>query len=141
MNKPLQDWLGGFLGEIGAIAGTVHLCEHGGLRLAAAVNIPEAVQQVVALGPSRKGKGGLGIGARRAGNDVQSERRPLWKRAPRSEGGECAGGRCVADPESPRPHYCGGWRGFRRRKGDRRKRVEGPRGSRLLADATHSPAL
>jgi hypothetical protein len=61
MNKPLQDWLGGFLGEIGAIAGTVHLCEHGGLRLAAAVNIPEAVQQVVAWVPSGKGMAGLAL--------------------------------------------------------------------------------
>ena len=61
MNQPLQDWLGGFLGEIGAIAGTVHLCEDGGLRLAAAVNIPEAVRQVVAWVPSGKGMAGLAL--------------------------------------------------------------------------------
>src|ERR1035441_8664825 len=61
MNQPLQDWLGGFLGEIGAIAGTVPLCEDGGLRLAAAINIPEAVRQIVAWVPSGKGMAGLAL--------------------------------------------------------------------------------
>jgi hypothetical protein len=36
-----------FLSEIDACAGTVHVLEAGGLRLAAAKNIPDVVQQAV----------------------------------------------------------------------------------------------
>jgi L-methionine (R)-S-oxide reductase len=57
----MQSWLVNFLNEMGAVAGTVHLHENGGLRLAAAVNIPEKVQEVVAWVPSGKGMAGLAL--------------------------------------------------------------------------------
>ena len=57
----LQTWLSNFLRESGAIAGTVHLHENGGLRLAAAVNIPAHVQEVVAWVPFGKGMAGLAL--------------------------------------------------------------------------------
>jgi L-methionine (R)-S-oxide reductase len=56
-----QQCLQRFLEEVGGVAGTVHLHEEGGLRLAAAVNIPEKVQQVVAWVPSGKGMAGLAL--------------------------------------------------------------------------------
>ncbi|HME05907.1 MAG TPA: GAF domain-containing protein [Bryobacteraceae bacterium] len=59
--KELQNWLTDFLNEIGACAGTVHVCEGGGLRLAAATNIPEVVQQAVLWVPSGKGMAGLAL--------------------------------------------------------------------------------
>ncbi len=43
------------------MAGTVHLFENGGLRLAGSVNIPEKVQQAVAWVPSGKGMAGLAL--------------------------------------------------------------------------------
>jgi hypothetical protein len=58
-NEPMQTWLMNWLREIGAVAGTLHLHENSGLRLVAAVNIPERVQQVVAWVPSGKGMAGL----------------------------------------------------------------------------------
>ena len=57
----LQAWLKSFLDEHHAAAGTVHLFEDGGLRLAAAVNIPPPVQQVVAWVPNGKGMAGLAL--------------------------------------------------------------------------------
>lgn len=57
----MQSWLEAFLGEAGAVAGTVHVHENGGLRLAAAHNIPEKVQQIVAYVPSGKGMAGLAL--------------------------------------------------------------------------------
>jgi L-methionine (R)-S-oxide reductase len=57
----LQTWLGGFLDRHHAAAGTVHLFENGGLKLAAAVNIPPPVQQVVAWVPNGKGMAGLAL--------------------------------------------------------------------------------
>jgi hypothetical protein len=57
----LQSWLSGFLNDAGAVAGTVHVHERGGLRLAAAVNIPAPVQEVVAWVPSGKGMAGLAL--------------------------------------------------------------------------------
>ena len=57
----LQSWLSALLKDAGAVAGTVHLHERGGLRLAAAVNIPERVQEVVAWVPSGKGMAGLAL--------------------------------------------------------------------------------
>jgi L-methionine (R)-S-oxide reductase len=57
----LQSWLDVLLKEAGAVAGTVHLHEQGGLRLAAAVNIPARVQEVVAWVPSGKGMAGLAL--------------------------------------------------------------------------------
>src|SRR5260370_42207398 len=50
-----------FLSEAGAGAGTVHLHQHGGLRLAASVNIPLKVQEVVAWVPAGKGMAGLAL--------------------------------------------------------------------------------
>ena len=57
----LQAWLNNFLDEHHAAAGTIHLFEDGGLKLAAAVNIPPAVQQVVAWVPNGKGMAGLAL--------------------------------------------------------------------------------
>jgi len=61
MNDKLQVWLAKYLAEVGAVAGTVHLHENGGLRLAGAVNIPEKVQQAVVWVPSGKGMAGLAL--------------------------------------------------------------------------------
>src|SRR5947207_2650423 len=60
-NEAAQTWLAAFLSEAGAVAGTVHLHENGGLRLAAAKNIPEKVQDIVAWVPSGKGMAGLAL--------------------------------------------------------------------------------
>jgi hypothetical protein len=57
----LENWLQGFISEHQGAAGTVHLFENGGLRLAAAVNIPPPVQQVVAWVPNGKGMAGLAL--------------------------------------------------------------------------------
>ena len=57
----MQSWLVRFLGEAGAAAGTVHLHTEGGLRLAAAVNIPPQVQQAVQWVPVGKGMAGLAL--------------------------------------------------------------------------------
>ena len=63
MNNPaeLQDWLAGFLSRNHACAGTIHVFENGGLRLASAINIPPPVQQVVAWVPFGKGMAGLAL--------------------------------------------------------------------------------
>ena len=60
-NHNLQTWLATFLNGEGGVAGTVHLHENDGLRLAAAVNIPPKVQEVVAWVPSGKGMAGLAL--------------------------------------------------------------------------------
>ena len=57
----LQSWLDTLLKDAGGVAGTVHLHEQGGLRLAAAVNIPAKVQEVVTWVPSGKGMAGLAL--------------------------------------------------------------------------------
>jgi hypothetical protein len=57
----LEAWLTSFLSEAGAVAGTVHLHQEGGLRLAASVNIPPKVQEVVAWVPAGKGMAGLAL--------------------------------------------------------------------------------
>src|SRR5215831_10223499 len=57
----IQSWLVGFLSDMGAAAGTVHLHTGDGLRLAAAVNIPPPVQQAVEWVPSGKGMAGLAL--------------------------------------------------------------------------------
>lgn len=57
----LENWLGTFLAQHQAAAGTVHLFENGGLRLAAAINIPSQVQQVVSWVPYGKGMAGLAL--------------------------------------------------------------------------------
>ena len=61
MSDSLQNWLAGFLKDSGGVAGTVHVHEDGGLRLAAAVNIPPKVQEIVAWVPSGKGMAGLAL--------------------------------------------------------------------------------
>ena len=60
-SSQLQEWLTGFLSHSGAVAGTVHLHQDGGLRLAASVNIPPKVQEVVAWVPAGKGMAGLAL--------------------------------------------------------------------------------
>ena len=55
----LEKWLLQFLEKQRGTAGTIHLVENGGLRLAAAINIPTPVQQVVEWVPKGKGMAGL----------------------------------------------------------------------------------
>lgn len=57
----LNAWLQDFVKDQRAAAGTVHLFENDGLKLAAAVNIPPPVQQVVAWVPNGKGMAGLAL--------------------------------------------------------------------------------
>ncbi|SMH72366.1 GAF domain-containing protein [Candidatus Nitrosotalea okcheonensis] len=61
MNEQFQDGLRQLLVEIGAAAGTVHMCEGQGLRLAAAINIPDAVKEAMNWIPSGKGMAGLAL--------------------------------------------------------------------------------
>ncbi len=60
-NGLLNAWLSDFLVRNGGTSGTVHLYQSGGLRLAAAVNIPEKVCQIVAWVPRGKGMAGLAL--------------------------------------------------------------------------------
>jgi hypothetical protein len=60
-SESVQDWLETFLNGVGAVAGTVHLHESGGLKLAATFNSPPPVQQVVQWVPSGKGMAGLAL--------------------------------------------------------------------------------
>jgi L-methionine (R)-S-oxide reductase len=57
----LEAWLMSFLSDADAVAGTVHLHQNGGLRLAASVNIPLKVQEIVAWVPAGKGMAGLAL--------------------------------------------------------------------------------
>jgi len=57
----LECWLQSFLAKYNGTAGTIHLFENGGLRLATAINIPPQVQQVVAWVPNGKGMAGLAL--------------------------------------------------------------------------------
>jgi hypothetical protein len=57
----IQTWLSTFVNNAGGVAGTVHLHEDDGLRLAASVNIPPKVQEIVAWVPSGKGMAGLAL--------------------------------------------------------------------------------
>ncbi|XXX77580.1 GAF domain-containing protein [Sorangium sp. So ce134] len=54
-----EPWLRSFVEGNGGIAGTVHLVEGDALALAAAVNIPEKVQEITRLVPRGKGMAGL----------------------------------------------------------------------------------
>lgn len=56
-----DEWLAEYLRSLGAVAGSVHLVEGGGLRLTGAVNLPEKVQQVVEWVPSGKGMAGQAL--------------------------------------------------------------------------------
>jgi L-methionine (R)-S-oxide reductase len=60
-NQQLQTWLRQILAEVNATSGTVHIHENDGLRLAAAVNIPPPVQQIVQWVPNGKGMAGLAL--------------------------------------------------------------------------------
>jgi L-methionine (R)-S-oxide reductase len=60
-DKPLEIWLGKVLAELNASSGTVHIHENDGLRLAAAINIPVPVQQIVQWVPNGKGMAGLAL--------------------------------------------------------------------------------
>lgn len=55
----LESWLQQFLAQYRGTAGTVHLVEDDALRLAAAINIPFEVEQIVAWVPKGKGMAGL----------------------------------------------------------------------------------
>ena len=57
----LEHWLQSFLAKYNGAAGTIHLFENGGLRLASAINIPPQVQQMVAWVPNGKGMAGLAL--------------------------------------------------------------------------------
>ncbi len=57
----LEDWLQNVLETYHGTSGTIHLFENGGLRLAAAINIPPQVQEVVAWVPNGKGMAGLAL--------------------------------------------------------------------------------
>lgn len=59
--KDLNTWLQDTLARLNATSGTVHLHENGGLRLAAAINIPPPVQQIVQWVPNGKGMAGLAL--------------------------------------------------------------------------------
>jgi L-methionine (R)-S-oxide reductase len=59
--KDLELWLKDVLAALSATSGTVHLHENNGLRLAAAVNIPAPVQQIVQWVPNGKGMAGLAL--------------------------------------------------------------------------------
>jgi L-methionine (R)-S-oxide reductase len=60
-NQQLESWLRQILAEVSATSGTVHIHENDGLRLAAAVNIPPPVQQIVQWVPNGKGMAGLAL--------------------------------------------------------------------------------
>jgi hypothetical protein len=60
-DRELDVWLEKYLAQHGAASGTIHRFRDGGLRLAAAVNIPPPVQQLVAWVPSGKGMAGLAL--------------------------------------------------------------------------------
>jgi hypothetical protein len=57
----LEYWLQKFLAQHQGTAGTIHVYENDGLKLAAAINIPAPVQQIVAWVPKGKGMAGLAL--------------------------------------------------------------------------------
>ena len=59
--ETLDSWLSHFLTVQHGVSGTVHITENDGLKLAAAVNIPEPVRQAVAYVPNGKGMAGLAL--------------------------------------------------------------------------------
>lgn len=56
-----QEWLENYILQVGAVAGTVHRRESGGLRLTASRNIPPNVCEVVAWVPDGKGMAGQAL--------------------------------------------------------------------------------
>ena len=65
----LGAWLADFLARNRGTSGTVHLAAPGGLRLAAWVNIPEKLREIVAWVPEGKGMAGL---AQQRGTPIQT---------------------------------------------------------------------
>ena len=59
--ETLDSWLSRFLADQKGVSGTVHVSHQGGLKLAAAVNIPEPVQRAVEFVPNGKGMAGLAL--------------------------------------------------------------------------------
>ena len=59
--SPMQVWLQAYVKDCGAVAGTVHVRQGDGLALAAAVNIPPPVQEVVRWVPWGKGMAGMAL--------------------------------------------------------------------------------
>jgi len=59
--SPMQEWLQSYVKDCGAVAGTVHLRQGDGLALAAAVNIPPPVQEIVRWVPWGKGMAGMAL--------------------------------------------------------------------------------
>jgi hypothetical protein len=57
----MEQWLRKFLAQHDGTAGTIHLRENDGLKLATAINIPPHVQQIVAWVPKGKGMAGLAL--------------------------------------------------------------------------------
>jgi hypothetical protein len=55
----VTSWLQKLIGDVGAIAGTVHRLSGDSLQLVAAVNIPEKVQAITKTIPKGKGMAGL----------------------------------------------------------------------------------
>lgn len=56
-----DDWLSGFLAEMGGQAGTVHVTRGDSLELRAAVNIPPPVVELTRMIPRGKGMAGLAL--------------------------------------------------------------------------------
>ena len=61
VNESQNQWLSTFLAARHGVSGTVHVHQDEGLKLTAAVNIPEKVQQIVAWVPNGKGMAGLAL--------------------------------------------------------------------------------
>jgi len=59
MDDPVTDWLRRFLDRHGGSSGTVHVIDGGTLHLAAAVNIPQQVQDLTRVIPRGRGMAGL----------------------------------------------------------------------------------
>lgn len=67
MTAEHRDWLADLLERHRGVAGTVHLDDEGDLELAAAINIPPHLEDIVRRVPHGKGMAGL----------AQTERRPV----------------------------------------------------------------
>jgi len=59
--SPMQQWLSDYVKDCGAVAGTVHVRQGDGLALAAAVNIPPPVREIVRWVPWGKGMAGMAL--------------------------------------------------------------------------------
>ncbi len=65
MAEDSKDWLTRLLQSVGGVAGTIHAREGDGLRLVAAVNIPEFVQKTIDFVPNGKGMAGIALDTKR----------------------------------------------------------------------------